>query len=69
MDKDIFDLDWTNIGRIDLYYDRKFKQSDCVQTLDSFLKNSCAKINFKVDNPKAEVVKGVFRVGKRSSPN
>ena len=67
LDKDIFDLDSTNIGRIDLCYDRKFKQSDCVQTLDSFLKNSCAKINFKVDNPKAEVVKGVFRVGKRSS--
>lgn len=69
LNKDSFDLDSTNIGRIDLYYDRKIKQSDYVQTLDSFLKNSCTKINSKVDDPKAEVVKGVFRVGKRSSPN
>ncbi len=37
--------------------------------MNSFLKNSCTKINSKVDNPKAEIVKGVFRVGKRSSPN
>lgn len=69
LDKDIFDLDSTNIGRIDLCYDRKIKQSDSVQTLDSFLKNSCTKINSKVDVSKAEVLKGVFRVGKRSSPN
>ena len=60
LDKDIFDLDYRNIDRIDLCYDRKFKQSDCVQTLDSFLKNFCTKINSKVDDPKAEVVKGVF---------
>ena len=66
LDKDIFDLDSINIGRIDLCYDLKFKQSDCVQTLDSFLKNSCNKINSKVDHPKAEVV---FRVGKHSSLN
>jgi hypothetical protein len=69
LDKDIFDLNSTNIGRIDLCYDRKFKQSDYIQTLDSFLKNSCTKINSKVDNPKGEIVKGVFRVGKRYSPN
>jgi len=69
LDKDLFDLDSINRGRIDLCYDRKIKQSDSVQTLDLFLKNSCTKINSKVDNPKAEVVKGVFRVGKRSSTN
>jgi hypothetical protein len=69
LNKDIFDFDNTNLGRIDLCYDRKIQQSDYVQTLDSFLKNSCTKINSKVDTSKAEVVKGVFRVGKRSSPN
>ena len=69
LNKDIFDLDSTNIGRIDLCYDQKIQQSDYIQTLDSFLKNSCTKINSKVDDPKAEVVKGVFRVGKPSSPN
>ena len=68
-DKDIFDLDSTNIGRIDLCYDRKIKQSDQTQNLDSFLKNCSTKINSKADAPKAEIVKGVLRVGKRSSPN
>lgn len=62
MNKDIFDLDFTNISRIDLCYDRKIKQSDYVQTLNSFLKNSCTKINSKVDASKVERSKGVFRV-------
>ena len=69
LDKEIFDLDFTNIGRIDLCYDRKIQQSDQTQNLDSFLNKCCTQTNSKADATKAKIVKGVFRVGKRSSPN
>ena len=37
--------------------------------MDLFIKNSCVKIHYKADTTKAEIEKGILRVGKRSSPN
>lgn len=69
LDKDILDLDYRNIGRLDLCYDQKINQSHQIQNLDLFLKNSCFKINSKSDTQKAVIEKGVLRVRKPSSPN
>ena len=69
LDWDILDFEDTNLGRIDLCYDLKLKQSDRIENLDLFLKNCEDLVNFRPDNRKAKVVKGVLRVGRRSSPN
>lgn len=58
----VFDL--TNLDRNQI-----LKLAYYFQTSGSFLKNSCTKINSKVDDRKAEVAKEVSRVRKRSSSN
>ena len=45
LDWSIFDLEYTNLGRIDLCYDRKLKPSD--KDLNIFLENSYKQINTK----------------------
>ena len=44
LDWKAFDLDNTNLSRIDLYYDRKFKKSDEIETFDSFLEECRSQI-------------------------
>ena len=63
------DFDNTNLGRIDLYYDRKFKESDRVEKFDSFLEKCCTQIKKKDSRKTPKVEKGVLRVGKRGSGN
>ena len=66
-DWSIFDIETTNLGRIDLCYDRKLKVSD--KDLTCFLKNSSRRINNKNDKRKAKSNNSILRVGKRSSSN
>ena len=72
----IFDLSCTNLGRLDLYSFRKSKSSDQAERLESFMKNSCEKINAKSKGKKAskaswkQTSKGVIlRIGNRSNSN
>jgi hypothetical protein len=37
LDWEVLDFDNTNLGRIDLYYDRKLKKGDEIENFDSFL--------------------------------
>jgi len=63
------DFDNTNLSRIDLYYDRKFKKGDEIENFDSFLEECRSQIE-KADKRKRVIVdKGVLRVGKRESGN
>ena len=39
------DLDNTNLGRIDLYYDRKLKESDRVEDFEAFLSDAAETIS------------------------
>lgn len=39
------DFDHTNLGRIDLYYDRKLKESDQVEDFETFLRDAADKIS------------------------
>lgn len=66
-DWSVFDLEHTNLGRIDLYYDRKLKQ--CEKDLHLFFKNSFLLINSRKDNQSAKLGSNILRVGKRSSSN
>jgi len=66
-DWSVFDLEHTNLGRIDLYYDRKLKQ--CDKDLHLFFKNSFLLINSRKDNQSAKLGSNILRVGKRSSSN
>ena len=65
----IFDLDSTNLGRIDLCYDRKLKSTDTGPHL--FLENSSQNINEKNDEQRAKISKNgnILWIGKRSSSN
>ena len=65
----IFDLDSTNLGRIDLCYDRKLKSTDRDPHL--FLENSYQNINEKNDEQRAKISKNgtILWIGKRSSSN
>ena len=63
------DFDNTNLSRIDLYYDRKLKESDRVENFDSFLEKCCTQIKEKYSRKTPKVEKGVLRVGKRGSGN
>ena len=63
LDWSIFDLEYTNLGRVDLCYDRKLKTSD--KDLNLFFENSSKRINSKNDNRKAKIGNNILRVGKR----
>ena len=69
LDWAIFDLDSTNLGRIDLCYDRKLKSTDRDPHL--FLENSYQNINEKNAEPRAKISKNgkILWIGKRSSCN
>ena len=58
-----FDFENTSLSRIDVCYDRKFKESDKVELFDSFGKECEKQIE------KAIFKKGVIRVGKRDNGN
>ena len=62
-----FDLESINLGRFDLCYDRKLKQSD--KDLNLFFENSYKRISSKKDNRSVEIGNNILRVGKRSSSN
>ena len=67
LDWEILDFDNTNLSRIDLYYDRKFKKGDEIENFDSF---QCRSQIEKTDKRKIVIVdKGVLRVGRRGSGN
>lgn len=63
----IFDLDYTNLGRIDLCYDRKLTQFDKDLTL--FLENSYKRVKCRNENQNVKIANNILRVGKRSSSN
>ncbi len=67
LDWSVFDLEYTNLGRIDLCYDRRLKQGD--KDLNLFFENSSKRINNKKDNRRAKIGNNILRVGKRSSSN
>ena len=70
LDWAVFDLDSTNLGRIDVCYDRGLKSTDRDQHL--FLENSCQTINEKKnDKQHAKMSKSgkILWIGKRSSSN
>lgn len=66
-DWSVFDLEHTNLGRIDLCYDRKLKE--CDKDLHLFFKNSFLRINSRKDNLGAKLGSNILRIGKRSSSN
>lgn len=63
LDWKAFDLEQTSLSRIDVWYDRKMKESDKIELFDSF-GDKCQK-----QIEKAIFEKGVIRVGKRGSGN
>lgn len=69
LDWSVFDLDSTNLGRIDVCYDRKLTSTDRDPHL--FLENSCQTINEKTDKQHAKMSKNgrILLIGKRSSFN
>jgi hypothetical protein len=67
LDWSIFDFEDTNLGRVDLCYDRKLKASD--KDLNLFFENSSKQINSKKDNRSAKSDNNILRVGKLSSSN
>ena len=66
-DWSVFDFEDTNLGRVDLCYDRKLKATD--KYLNIFFENSVKQINSKKDNQSAKSGNNILRVGKRSSCN
>ena len=62
-----FDLEFINLGRFDLCYDRKLKEDD--KDLNLFFENSYKRISSKKDNRSAKIGNNILRVGKRSSSN
>lgn len=69
LDWAVFDLDSTNLGRIDLCYDRELNSTDRDPHL--FLENSCQTINEKNDKRHAKISEdgNILWIGKRSSSN
>ena len=69
----IFDLSCTNLGRFDLYYFRKFNPIDQDDFPESFMENSCEKVNSKSKRKKASwkrTPRGlIMRIGNRSNSN
>ena len=69
LDWEILNFDNTSLGRIDFYYDRKFKKGDEIENFDSFLEECRSQIE-KTDKRKKVIVdKGILRVGRRESGN
>lgn len=69
----IFDLSCTNLGRFDLYYFRKSKPTDQEDLSESFMENSCEKVNANSKRKKA-IWKGtprglIMRIGNRPNSN
>lgn len=69
LDWKILDLDQTNLGRIDLCYDRKLKASDQKESLKSFFKRSGDKLQSLSKNRTCEIEEKIMRIGKRGSTN
>lgn len=63
----IFDLTSTNLGRINLCYDRELKEND--KDLHLFFENSYKHINSKSGNLTAKLGNNILKIGKRSSCN
>lgn len=49
------DFNNTNLGRIYLYYDRKFKKSDKTENRDSFMQNCKKQIILNFPNLNVEI--------------
>ena len=67
LDWSIFNLECTNLGRVDLCYDRKLKKDD--GDINIFLGNCYRQLNNKNNNRSAKIADNILRVGKRSSSN
>ena len=69
----MFDLSCTNLGRFDLYYFRKSNPTNQDDPPESFMENSCEKVNSKSKRKKASwktTRRGpIMRIGNRSSSN
>ena len=63
----MFDFEDTNLGQVNLCYDRKLKVSD--KDLNFFFENSSRRINSKKDNQSAKSGNNILRIGKRSNSN
>jgi len=67
----IFDLSCTNLGRFDLYYFQKSNPIDQDDLPESFMENSCEKVNSKSKRKKASwklTARGlIMRIGNRSN--
>lgn len=66
-DWSVFDLEHTNLGRIDLCYDRELKATDIDPHL--FLKNFYENINSKNTKRQVKIGNNILWVGKWSSSN
>ena len=63
-------LDSTNLGRIDLYYDRPFKESDRVEDYEIFLSDAAKTISSQNPSIKVELKFQSLAIGDRkTSPN
>lgn len=64
------DLDNTNLGRIDLYYDRKLKENDRVQDFEAFLSDAAETILSGSRSLVVDLKPQALRIGHRkTSPN
>ena len=64
------DLDNTNLGRIDFYYDRKLKESDRVEDFEAFLSDAAEKISSGCRSLVVDLKPQALRIGDRkTSPN
>ena len=64
------DLDSTNLGRIDLYYDRQFKESDRDEDYEIFLSDADKTISYRNPSIKLEPKSQSLAIGDRkTSPN
>lgn len=64
------DLDNTNLGRIDLYYDRKLKESDRVDDFEAFLSDAADTISLGSRSIVVDLKPQALRIGHRkTSPN
>lgn len=64
---DRMDLENTNLGRIDLYYDRKLKESDQIEDFDEFLKSTAATISSGFRPLEVDLKPGSLAIGNRKT--
>lgn len=69
LDWNILNFKHTNLGRIDVCYDRKIKYTDQKEDFNLFLESCKNKINNKFPTTKVEINENILRVGSRKSPN